>query len=146
MTVSPRAWLATFVALVLLIGVSAGVLIDRVWLVRPRPPGALLIGGPLGPGGPGGPAPPQLVDQLDRRLHLTPEQRRQILSILETHRPRVRQLLTDARDRFVAEQDALMAEINAVLTPEQATRLRELLMRRRPLQPGRGRGGPPGRE
>lgn len=146
MTVSPRVWLVTFVALVLLIGVSAGVLIDRAWLWPPRPAARPLIGGPLGPGGPGGPPPLQLVDQLDRRLHFTPEQRRQVLAILQAHRPRVRQLQTEARDRFNAEQRALMAEIGAVLTPEQAARLRELLLRRRQPPPGRGRGGPPGRE
>jgi Spy/CpxP family protein refolding chaperone len=146
MTVSPRVWFVTFVGLVLLIGVSAGVLIDRTWLGPPRPGGRRQIGGPLGPAGPGGPPPAQLVDELDRQLQLTAEQRQQILAILQAHRPRVRDLQNEARDRFNAEQKALMAEISAVLTDEQAARLREILIRSRQPAPGRRGGGPPGGE
>ena len=57
MTPSPRVWIATFAALVFLIGGLAGVMIDRAWLL-PRDAGRggfARGGGPgMGPGmGPG---------------------------------------------------------------------------------------------
>ena len=156
MTVSPRVWLVTFVSLVFVIGVSAGVLIDRSWLIHDgrgfRGPGP---GGPdgRGPGGPGGPGrglPPligpsdRLIQDLDNELHLTADQRQKIQTILDAHRPQVREMQDEARKKFTDEQQKLQDEIAATLTGDQATHFRDL-MARRPPEPGGGpgrRGGP----
>jgi hypothetical protein len=160
MTVSPRVWLVTFVSLVFVIGVSAGVLVDRTWLIHdgrpfrsgPGGPGGPDGRGPGGPGGPGrglppliGPSSDRLIEDLDNELHLTAEQRQKIQSILEAHRPQVRALQDDARKKFTDEQQKLQDEIAATLTKDQATHFLDL-MARRPLDPGGPgrRGGPRG--
>ena len=143
MTISPRVWLATFVSLVFVIGVSAGVLVDREWLLgrpgigRPGPGGRGGPGGPS-PGGPlVGPPPERIVADLDAELHLSDAQRQQILTILDAHRPRVRALQDDARKKFSDEQRLLQDEIAKTLTADQAARFRELQAR----QPPGGRRG-----
>ncbi len=143
MTISPRLWLATFVALVFAIGTATGVLVDRLWLVGPPgpPPGR---GMASLPGLPDGPPPNRIVSDLDARLHLTDAQRQQIVSILEAHRPRVRELQDSARQLFVNEQQALHDDITKVLTPAQADQFKAMIVG--PEGPGRGRpGGPRGR-
>ena len=142
MTVSSRVWLVTFVSLVFLIGASAGILVDRAWLIQPpanrfgpqRPA--------LPPGPPQGPSPDRIVADLDSELHFTDIQRQQIVAILEAHRPRVRQLQDDARQRFVDEQQALHDEINKTLTADQSARFKTMAVG--PEGPGRP-GGPRGR-
>jgi hypothetical protein len=165
MTISPRVWLATFIALVLMIGVSAGVLIDRTFLLRGRDGGRFVQGGPNGPGdrggrgGPGGPGgqlvgppPDRIVADLDAELHLSEAQRDQIRAILDAHRPRVRELQDAARKTFSDEQKLLQDEIAKALTADQATRFREMRARQPELGPGgpgggrRGPGGPGRRE
>lgn len=150
MNVSPRLWIATCAALVLLIGVSAGVFVDRLWLLH-RAPAAGPAGFGMGMGGPGrmgggmGPSPERIVSDLDAELHFTPEQRAAIVAILEAHRPRVQQVQQDARQRFVEEQHSLQDAVARTLTPDQASRFRELVAeqpgRLGPAGPGRGPGG-----
>jgi Spy/CpxP family protein refolding chaperone len=148
MTVTPRLWLATFLALVFMVGVSAGVWIDRVWLDdRPgfgRGPGP---GGPgreggrggRGPGGPmGGPPPERLIADLDRELDLNETQEQQIRQILDAQRATIQQLQNESRERFNAMQRDLDTAIAAVLTPDQVTKFKDWASRERS---GRGRGG-----
>jgi hypothetical protein len=141
----------TFVSLVFMIGLSAGVLIDRTLLdprsdrgVRGDGRGGGSGGrspGPLGLYGPLGPPPERYVADLAQRLDLSDEQRTRILAILDEQRPRVQQLQDEARAQFVAAQDALFSAIRAELTPEQATAFEELTTRQRD-RGGRGdRGG-----
>lgn len=153
MTVSPRVWLVTFVSLVFVIGMSAGVLVDRTWLIRDARPFRQGPGGrgPGGPGGPGrglppliGPSSDRLIEDLDNELQLTADQRQKIQLILEAHRPQVRALQDDARKKFTDEQKKLQDEIAATLANDQATRFRDL-MARRPPEPG-GPGRRNGRE
>lgn len=147
MTVSPRLWFSTFVALIFVIGVSAGVFVDRTWLTerrgdfRPGPDGR-------GRGAPPpqlvGPPPDRLIQEFDNELHLSSDQRDRILAILEAHRPQVRALQEDARKKFTDEQQKLQDEIAGVLTADQATKFRDMMARRPPEGPP-GRLGPPGR-
>lgn len=155
MSVSPRTWLATFIALVFMIGLSAGVLVDRTLLddrpgVRSRGGEGRSGGGggggdrggpgPIGLYGPLGPPPERFVADLARDLELSDEQRASILAILEEQRPRVQELQEQARAQFTAAQQALFDAIAAELTPEQATRFQERTARQR--EGGRGgRGG-----
>jgi hypothetical protein len=140
MTVSPRIWLATFMALVFMIGVSAGVWIDRAWL-DDRPgfgrgagigpgPGREGRGG-RGPGGPPGPPPERLVADLDRELDLTEAQEQQIRQLLDAQRVTIQQLQNESRERFTTMQRELDAAIVAVLTPGQAARFKDWTSRER---------------
>lgn len=157
MTPSPRLWFATFAALVFLIGGLAGVVVDRTWLA-PRPgrlaagPGpGLGLGRGQGPGaglGRGGSpmleSPDRVIDDLDRTLVLTAEQKTAIRKILDDWRPRIQTLQDKARDEFVTAQADLHAEIAKALTPEQAKRFQNLSAPL--LEGGRGpRGGGMGR-
>ena len=139
MTVSARVWLLTFVGLVFLVGASAGILVDRAWLLQPgAPPPPPPRQGPPPPG----PPTDRIVNDLDSALRLTEPQKQQITAILETHRPRVRQLQDEARQRFIDEQQALHDEISRTLTPDQVERFKNMNVGLEP--PGRGpdRGGP----
>jgi len=146
MNVTPRTWLVTFMALVFMIGLSAGVLMDRTLLIpsgRGGGPG-VARGGPIGLYGPLGPPPERYVTELQRQLALTDEQRDAILAILDERRPRIQQLQDEARERFVAEQQALFDAITAVLTPEQVEAFQQVTARQRG-GPGRGQGRGQGR-
>ena len=147
MTPSSRVWIATSVALVFLIGGTAGVLVDRMWLLpargvgRPGPVGVGPGGGP-GPGRGGGPGmqnPVRIVSDLDSRLDLTAEQEVAILEILEAWRPRVQDAQNATRQQFVELQQQLQAEIAKTLTADQAARFKDIEV---PVGGGRGpRGG-----
>lgn len=146
MTVTPRVWLATFVALVFMVGVSAGVWIDRVWLddrpgfMRGPGPGPGREGGRggRGPGSPPGPPPERLVADLDRELDLSDAQENQIRQILEAQRATIQQLQNESRERFTAMQRELDTAIAAVLTPEQSAKFKDWASRERS---GPSRGG-----
>ena len=149
MTVTPRVWLATFVALVFMVGVSAGVWIERVWLddrpgfMRGPGPGPGREGGRggRGPGGPPGPPPERLVADLDRALDLSDAQENQIRQILESQRATIQQLQNESRERFTAMQRDLDAAIAAVLTPEQSAKFKDWASRERSGPPRGGRRG-----
>ncbi len=140
-TPSPRVWLVTSFSLMLLIGVSLGVLADRLWLTPPLPPEQA---GPPGMGM-GVPPPDRVVDDLDRELHLTDDQRARVMDVLDAHRPAVRKLQNEVRDQYNAEQASLQRDIEAVLTPDQVAAFKKL-MAERPGSLGRpgGRGPGPG--
>ena len=147
MTVTPRIWLVTFIALVFMIGVSAGVWIDREWL-DDRPGFGRGPGGPgreggrggRGPGGPGGPPPERLVADLDRELDLTEAQEQQIRQLLEAQGATIQKLQNESRERFTSMQRELDAAITKHLTPDQAAKFKDWTSRERSL---RGRRGPP---
>lgn len=148
MTPSPRVWIATFVALVFLIGGMAGVVVDRMWLLPSRGQFGGGPGGGPGPGrgGPGMQNPARIVDDLDRRLDLSADQEAAILKILESWRPRVQEVQDRTRKQFVDMQQELHAEIARMLTPDQAARFDAMGV---PIGGGpgpRGGGGMRGRE
>jgi hypothetical protein len=148
MTVTPRIWFTTFMALVFMMGMSAGVWIDRVWLdERPgfmRGPGP---GGPgreggrggRGPGGPLGPPPERLVADLDRELDLSETQEQQIRQILDAQRATIQQYQNESRERFNTMQRELDTAITAVLTPDQVAKFKDWASRERAGPPRGGR-------
>ena len=77
-------------------------------------------------------------DVIARRLDLTAEQRVQVDSIMARGVPRLNALEDITRASMDSLLDGIRAELTAVLTPEQRTRLDEVL---RP--PRRGRTPPP---
>jgi Spy/CpxP family protein refolding chaperone len=79
------------------------------------------------------PVPPgatrMLLNHLDRRLHLTATQRKQVEVILERHHARINAVTGSVRPRIHAELQAANAEIERVLTPGQRERFAEMKMR-----------------
>jgi Spy/CpxP family protein refolding chaperone len=145
---SPRLWIASFVALVFLIGAVTGVFVDRLWLLADRGPAGPPFGmspaagrGPgIGRGGPDLQSTERVVSDLDERLTLTSEQEAAIRDVLERWRPRVQELQNATRQQFIDVQRQLRAEIGATLTPEQLQRFQQIGVG--PLEGGRGpRGG-----
>ena len=77
-----------------------------------------------------------------RQLNLTPEQVRQIATIMENGRPRSDAVLEEMLPRLRAVTDSIRQEVRAVLTPEQAAVWDSLAAFERR---GRMREGMPGR-
>jgi len=80
----------------------------------------------------------QIVDRLDRELHLTSQQRTQIQGILDRHRARIDAIMGTVRPQMRQEIDAGNAEIEKLLTPQQREQFQHLKM----SLPTR-HGGPP---
>jgi Spy/CpxP family protein refolding chaperone len=124
----PRLRAILVLALVALVGVLAGVLLDRAvlrdrWgaLGRWHGPHA----GEYGPGGwqRGG---RRSTEWMARELSLTPEQRAAIDSIRSRQQERMRQVMRDVRPQFRAITSETRAQIDSVLTPAQRERLQAL--------------------
>ena len=153
-----QVWFAVFVVILFAAGVATGVALDRTWgagLRRPFSGFRGVMGGPGagGPGGPGaaanrpggrqgGPPTEMFVNELDDALKLTADQKAKITVIIDASRPRLRALQEDTSKKFSDEQQAVTDEMAKVLTPDQATTLRELRSRPRSGPFGfRNRGG-----
>lgn len=109
---------ATFV-----VGVLAGIAADRtflrrVWHDRPQP------------------SPSFLASRLEKRLDLTPAQKRQVEEILTRHHSRMNAAWNAARPAVRAEIEAANAEIDRILTPEQREKFAQLKMRMRSRRSG----------
>ena len=104
---------------------------------------------------PGPPPPGPFTREMESRLDLSAEQRKQIHAILRESRDESEALRRELRPRLEAQSEATRARIAALLTPAQRTELEELVKqdRRRaerfflegppPPRPGFGPPGPP---
>lgn len=130
---SHAAAIATIVVVVAFIaGLLVGAVADRIYLFRHGPPreqhaGRFVAG--------------RIVDRLDRELHLTPQQREQVSTIVAAHGRRMDAIWSNQRPQIRQEIDAANSEITALLTPDQRTKFEKLRMRLGPR--GGGRRGPP---
>jgi Spy/CpxP family protein refolding chaperone len=102
------------------------------------------------PSGPPGFMGRPFVERLESRLDLTADQRREIDEILRRSREEGENLRHEMQPRLRSLFDSTEAEIEAVLTPEQQEKFRQLRETQRGhmdrfLGPGGGRGphGPP---
>jgi hypothetical protein len=95
-------------------GVATGVVIDR-WMIPRKVVHARLVG--------------DMSRVLDS-LSLTPEQRMHAERIVERSAPRTEAAMLEVGERLQTVADSVDAELRAILTPEQRTRLDAL--RRRP--------------
>ena len=160
MTMMSRGWFVAFLGLVFVAGGAAGVVVDRLWLLRP--PRAVLVSGTGTPSGPGdGRGVATNLARLDRQLALTAAQRAAALPLVTAWEERVRlvqqEVAAGARARLESEVTRLSSELSPILTPEQQQRLPaaldRLLVRPASLRgapfggrgPGRGRPAGPGR-
>ena len=151
-----RVWIALFVALVFVCGLSIGLAVTA-W----RGPGAELDGfrGPFRRGGPGGPGGPRafvterILNRLERDPDFTDEQRSRLETLFRERETRFHEFNREMRKRFEAEQASLHDEIASVLTSSQMAIFEDARRAgRRWRGPGRpgdpeggARGGPPPR-
>jgi Spy/CpxP family protein refolding chaperone len=79
-------------------------------------------------------APPGSVQgalqELERELKLTEEQKEQVEQILSSTRQKYRELQAQVHPRFLAIRDESRSQIKALLTPEQQVLYEQLLSRR----------------
>jgi hypothetical protein len=117
-------WFVAFVIVMLMVGGTAGIVLDRSY-IRPH---RLAAAGPDGlPGPPGARPHGWLLGRLDRRLQLTPEQHQQVDAILRKRGERIEQMRREMRDKMDAEARDLHAEIRTVLDPAQQKTFDEML-------------------
>jgi hypothetical protein len=149
MTTTSRIWFGVFVVLVFFTGAFAGVMADRLWLLRGGAP--FVRGERIAEGRPGSrmgytlPVPmlrgglAPLTARLTSQLDLTEAQQKQVRELLDRWADRAPALQYELQRNFKLEQDRLRSEIEALLTDEQRAKFRELPpdLVRRP-----GRGGP----
>ena len=124
---------ARFVGAVVLVsvfiaGMAAGAALDR--FTRPRP----VIRASFGA---------DLSGVLDR-LQLTSDQRARAEAIIQRRTPRAEVMMLEVSDRLRAVADSIDAELRAILTPEQRSRLDslrpepKLMLKRKVLSPDGG--------
>ena len=143
-----RIWIALFVALVFVCGLSIGLAVTA-W--RGPGPGFDGMRGPFrrggGPGGPGGPrgfVAERILDRLESDPDFTDEQRSRLETLFQERETRFREFNREMRQRFEAEQASLHDEIAAVLTPSQMAIFGEARRAQRRWR-GPGRPGDPER-
>src|SRR5688500_8829278 len=147
MTSSTRIWFGVFIVLVFVTGTFAGVLLDRAWLLRGAGPGigpfvgggGPLLGGRRGPGRGGLAGIDRTANWMARQLDLTDDQRERVRELLARWNARASDLQIQVRRNFEVEQGQLRAEIEALLTPEQIEKFRDVRLS------DRGGGPRPGR-
>jgi len=151
MKASMKLWFATFSALVFSIGLFAGLVLDRTWLL---PPPGMADGPGPGPGrrGPRGAAGSSadvatgVIERLDRDLHLDAKQKQDLRTLLETWDARIRASQDAVQQQFRSEQQKLREDVVKMLTAEQAARFEAIGGGRLlPAPLGRGGRGGPGR-
>jgi Spy/CpxP family protein refolding chaperone len=123
-------WFAVFVLVVFLMGLATGITIDRFASPARRPTRA--VGG-IG----AGPRPAVLADRMSRELDLSDAQKQQLEEIFKRAAGRLETFRRESRQEFGALSRELDAEIEAVLTPEQREKFRQMRPGRR--RPPRGR-------
>ena len=131
-----RLWVAAFVILVFVSGLSIGLAVSA------RMGGGTPAGGFRGSGRPGvrpGPAglvSERIIGRLEREPDFTEDQRERLETLFAEREGRFRQFNREMRERFEAEQASLRDGVAAILTPAQM----EIFNTTR--RPGRGRPRP----
>ena len=112
---APR-WRVVAAALALLvIGGAAGMTLDRFHHRQPRIVEFRQL------------STEQRLEALERELPLRPGQRERIATIMHSRQPAIDLAWRDARARIEATVDSVVAEIDAVLDPDQRARYRALV-------------------
>jgi len=129
---STRTTAIIVVVIAFIAGLFAGIAGDRFYLIRAhrlfpsRRAGAF--------------AERRIAQRLDHELNLTDQQQAQVQKILETHRGHIDTIMTGVRPQIRKELDAMNADIEKILTPDQRAQFAKMRMR----MPRRGGpGGPP---
>jgi hypothetical protein len=118
--ITTKVWIASFVALVFVCGLSIGIAVSA-WL-GPRA-GMVGFRGPFPPGGARMTRPAFISERIVERLgndpNFTEEQRERLEALFAERENLFRQFNLEMRERFETEQSSLHADIAAILTPAQ---------------------------
>ena len=82
------------------------------------------------------------VSHMESILQPTPEQAEILRPILEGYEARNREIMRSANEGLRSTLESMEAELDSLLTPEQARRLRDFVRRPPPGAGGRGPDGP----
>jgi len=131
-----RLWVAAFVVLVFVSGLSLGLAVSARMgagdpAIRSRGPGR----GGFRPGPPGL-VSERIIGRLEGEPDFTEDQRRRLEALFTEREGRFRRFALEIRDRFEAEQASLRDGVATILTPAQM----EIFDATR--RPGLGGGGP----
>ncbi len=137
-----RVWIALFVLVVFVCGLSVGIGVSSWFGPRGELRGAR---GPFPPGG-GRMGPQDFVsEQIVRRLANDPDfsddQQQRLEALFAERQDRFREFNQEMRARFETEQASLHDEIAAILTPSQMEIFETARRSRGPGRRGRGPGG-----
>ena len=113
-SVSTKVIAAAVVLAAFVTGVLAGIVGDRLWMMRHGPPQM---------------STKFILNRLDHQLDLTDQQRTQIAAILERRHAQIRVILERTHPLVREEVEATNREIEALLTPEQRAKFEKLKMR-----------------
>ena len=138
-----RVWFAGFVLVVFVSGLTVGVILTRS-LAGPRP-GPFGFPGRVARGGGGGMmmmrGPELRIDRLAETLDLNAQQRKDLDTLFQTRRDRLRTFRDEANKRFEDEQKEIRTQIEKILTTDQLKKFDELGREFGPgFGGGRGRG------
>ena len=131
-----RIWVALFVAMVFICGLSMGLALGVWFAPRTGPDRAE---GPFRPGGPPGRrgfVSERILNRLADDPAFTEDQRERLLTLFADRETRFRELNLDMRRRFEAERESLREEIGTILTPGQMEIFDAFSRRRRERRPG----------
>lgn len=101
---------------------------------------------PKRPGGPGGRmSPEERLKVMTEKLGLSAEQQEKVKAVYEKYGPQMKELMSKGRENLTEQDRSKMqelmksqnGEINAILTPEQQEKMKEL----HPQGPGGHKGG-----
>ncbi len=131
-----RIWIAVFVALVFVCGLSLGFAVS-VWLTATQD-----VRGFRGPppplGGPRGPRPfvsERIMSQLESDPDFTDEQRERLEALFDERQQRFRAFNREMRDRFESARASLREDVAQILTPAQMEIFDDAARRRRRVRP-----------
>jgi Spy/CpxP family protein refolding chaperone len=139
-----RFWIALFVTLVFVCGLSIGLALTA-WVGSQPDSGPARDQFRLG----GLPRRPlvfvseRILNRLTRETDFTDEQREQLQALFAERASEFRELNLEMRERFESEQSRLREDVAAILTPEQME-IFESARRPGRARPGSGGIGPPG--
>lgn len=134
---SSRVWVALFVALVFVCGLSLG-FAAATWLASSSDVRDVRdVRGPRA-GGPRGPRPfvtERILDELERDPAFTAEQRERLEVLFAERQEQFRAFSREMRDRFESARASLRDDVAQILTPAQMEIFDEARRRRRPGPP-----------
>ena len=67
-----------------------------------------------------------MLERFDRKLHLTPEQKKQVTAIFDAKHPQMVALQAEMKPKFEALRNSTQAEIRKILNPDQQKKLDEM--------------------
>lgn len=136
-----KVYAITLSAVVFLLGVIIGILLDRIsfigqFCLRPMP-----AMGHMTPKK--GPPPPLVTNKMARILNLNTEQKKQLSDIIENHRKSIDELFKEFEPKVRNKFSSMETEIRSILNDEQKIKFDKMLKKFKKMHGGRMEHQPP---